>query len=175
MYRALGLYRALGFVLGIGLAAAPAMRANAATLGGQLRGTTWELVSLTITTPDGKKIQPIGTRPLGYTMFDRTGHYITTDLNANVPNFESGNLQKGSDAEYRAVALGGGMDFGTYTVNDKNHTLVKHIIGSSFPNWKGTDLEDVTEIKGDEMIWHTTTGPNKAPVDLVWKRVTKPN
>ena len=46
---------------------------------------------LTITTPDGKKIQPIGEHPIGYTMFDRTGHYITTDLISSlqysIPNF----------------------------------------------------------------------------------------
>lgn len=167
--------RTWSFVLGIGFAAVTSIGAGATTLGQQLRGTTWELVSLTITTPDGKKIQPLGTHPLGYTMFDRTGRYVTTDLNPNVPKFASGSLQSGTDAEYRAAALGSGMDFGTYTVDDKNHILTKHVIGSSFPNWKGIDLQDTTEIKGDEMIWNTPSGHDNVPVELVWKRATKKN
>ena len=126
--------------LGIGLVAAQTMTADAATLSQQIRGSTWELVSLTVILPDGKKIQPLGTHPLGYAMFDKTGRYISTDLNPNVPNFVSGNLLKGTDAEYRAAATGGGMDFGTYTVDDKKRILVKHVIGASFPNWKGTDI-----------------------------------
>lgn len=161
--------------LGAALAVGSILSVQAATLAEQVRGSSWELVSLTVITPDGKRIQPVGPHPHGYAIFDRMGHYISGDVNPNVPNFASGNLLKGTDAEYRAVATGDEMDFGTYSIDEKSHTLVKHIVGSTFPNWQGTDVDDVTEIKGDEMIWRPATGPQQTAAELVWKRMTKKN
>jgi hypothetical protein len=160
-------------LLGSLLVASTAMTANAASLAQQVRGTSWHLVSLTITTPDGKTVQPIGPNPMGYTMFDRTGHFITETLKPGAPNFASGSPVSGTDEEYRAAGQANIVDFGTYTADGKDHTLVMHVIGASFPNWIGTDIHNVTEINGDEMTWHNQAGARNVPVTLVWKRLSK--
>ena len=71
---------------------------EAASLGEQVRDTSWQLVSLTLTPPNGNPIHPQGPNPTGYTIFDRTGHYISVVSNPNVPKFASDNLREGTDA-----------------------------------------------------------------------------
>jgi hypothetical protein len=147
--------------------------AEAASLSEQVQGTSWHLVSQTVTPPNGKPMLPYGPNPTGYTIFDRTGHFVCVTSNPDVPKFVgSHNMQEGTDAEYRAAGLGTFVDFGTYKVDEKSHTLILHIEGASYPNWIGTDLHNVTALSGNRMTW--TKGPlktNPARVVLTWERL----
>ena len=160
--------------LGIALlmAASPAVAQQpSADLKRELRNSSWQLVSLTITTPDGKEIQPQGPHRLGYTMFDATGHVISETLQPGVPKFASGDFRTGTDGEYVAAAKASLVDFGTYSVDEKNRRLVFHVIGASYPNWNGTDLTQQVELRGDQMIWKNAKGATQAPTTLVWQRL----
>jgi hypothetical protein len=145
--------------------------AQAASLSEQVRGTSWHLVTLTATLPDGKSIYPVGPKPSGYTIFDRTGHFITVTENPDVPKFASPNPLKATDAEQRVAWQGGRVDFGTYKVDEKNHMLIMHVEGSDFPNWVGTDIHNVTALEGNRMTWSKEPGSDKVPVVLVWERM----
>jgi hypothetical protein len=145
--------------------------AGAASLSEQVQGSSWHLVSLTITLPDGKSIHPIGPNPSGYTIFDRTGHFITVTENPDVPKFASSNPLKATDSEQRAAWQGGRVDYGTYEADEKNHMLIMHVEGSDFPNWVGTDLHNVTALTGNRMTWSKEPGSDKIPVVLVWERM----
>jgi hypothetical protein len=147
------------------------MGAHAASLAQQVRSSTWQLVSVTITLPNGNKVQPDGPNPSGVQFFDRTGHFITVTSKGDIPKFASNNFRDGTDAEQAAAAKGSLFDFGTYKVDEKTKTLMFHVAGSSFPNWVGINIKNVADIKGDLMTWQNPVGPSQAPVTLVWKRV----
>jgi hypothetical protein len=54
---------------------------------------------------------------------------------------------------------------GVITVDEANHTLALHIVGSSFPNWDGTDQKRMAEITGDQMKW---TNPTMPGAEVPW-------
>lgn len=164
------LRHALGLLLGFALLLPTILAAHAASLAQQLRGSSWKLVSVTIELPNGNKVQPEGPNPVGMALFDRTGHAMVDARRPDVPKFASNNFRDATEAELAAAGRAGILTFGTYTVDDKTNTLIMHIISSSFPNWNGTDLKDITEIKGDTMTWENLVGAQQSPTVFVWKR-----
>ncbi len=98
---------------------------------------------------DGKITQPLGPSSIGYIAFDSTGHYSYHFMRPDVPKFASNNRATGTPDENKAVVLGNIATFGTYTINPDNASVTLHIVGSSFPNWIGTDQKRLIEISGD--------------------------
>jgi hypothetical protein len=146
--------------------------AEAASLSEQVRGTSWHLVSLTGTPPNGSPIHPYGPTPTGYMMLDRTGHFTAVTGKPDVPKFASHKMLEGTDAEQLAAWRGTMVEYGTYKVDEKSHTLILHVEGSNYPNWIGIDLHDVTELRRDRMTW--TKEPVKTDpvrVVLIWERL----
>jgi hypothetical protein len=50
-------------------------------------------------------------------------------------------------------------NFGTYKVDEKDHSASVHYIGSSYPNWTGTDQKRSIAITGDQMSWTDPATP----------------
>jgi hypothetical protein len=105
----------------------------------------------------GVKTYLYGDKPLGLTMFDRSGNVISFLSKPELPKFAVNNRLKGTDAEYRAVALGMIAQFGTYTV--EGDTVTIKWIASSFPNRAGTTEKRTYRVKGNEM---TSVNPTSA-------------
>jgi hypothetical protein len=61
--------------------------------------------------------------------------------------------------------------FGTYSVIDKNKTLVFHVEGNTFPNQEGIDTERLISFKGDEFTWITPKPSVGGKSEAIWKRV----
>lgn len=141
------------FLIGGGVAS----YAAAATLKEQIVGT-WTVVS-SINERDGKKTEALGPHPVGYYMFDQTGHYSLQSMRTDLPKFVSNNKNTGTDAENKAVVQGINTIFGTYTVDEKDRSITVHIIGGSFPNWAGADQKRSIEIVGDTLTWRVAMGP----------------
>ena len=79
-------------------------------------------------------------------------------------NLGSGNLRvtvAKSGAQASAVSLPTTTvtitAFGTYTVNEADHSISEHIIGSSFPIWDNTNQKRSITITGDEMKYINPT------------------
>ena len=85
-------------------------------------------------------------------------------MRADLPKFAANSKNGGTDPENKAVVQGIMSIFGTYTVDEKTHTRMLHIVGSSYPNMDGTNLKESIVIKGDLM---TITNPFST---IVWKR-----
>ena len=101
--------------------------------------------------------EPFGPHPLGQFMFDSSGHFSANELRPDIPKFASNNRATGTPAENQAVVQGSISFFGTYAINpDGSVTL--HIIGSSFPNWTGTDQKRIIEISGTQMKYTNAAG-----------------
>ena len=124
-------------VLGIAVTRDDAL-SQQGTFKDQLLGA-WELVSFNSVHTDGSKLTVFGDNPNGMAFFDRTGHYVITVMRSNRANFAANDRAQGTADENKATALGTITYFGTYTVSEPDRTLDIHVVGSSFPNWNGTN------------------------------------
>jgi len=111
---------------------------------------TWEVVSV-VNDNNGKKSEPYGSHPMGYLMFDPNGHVSLQLMRSDIPKVASNNKNTGTDAENKAVVQGTLANYGTYKIDEKNHKALVHYIGSTYPNWNGTDQERAITITGDQM------------------------
>jgi lipocalin-like protein len=137
-----------------------ATAATAASLKSQLIGA-WTLVS-EANTSNGN--EPFGPHPVGIAIYDRSGHFSTQRMRADLPKFAANSKNGGTDAENKAVVQGIMSIFGTYTVDEKMRVRILRIVGSSYPNLDGTDIRESVVITGDLM---TVTNPIAT---LVWRR-----
>ena len=105
----------------------------------------------------GKKEHLYGEKPVGITVFDKSGTYVSWLSKPDLPKFATANRLKGTDAEYRAVMQGMIAGYGTYTV--EGNTVAIKWIASSYPNRAGTTEKRTYVLKGDEL---TSTNPSAA-------------
>ena len=108
----------------------------------------WRQVSI-YNEEGGVKRHLYGENPVGLTVFDRSGYYITYLSKADLPKFAAKNRLKGTDAEYRAVMQGMIAGMGTYTVDGDTVTI--KFISSTYPNRAGTTEKRTYKIAGDEL------------------------
>jgi Lipocalin-like domain len=147
-------------VLLASLGFAAALSAPATVLGQSLKDNivgTWRTVSI-YNEADGKKTHLYGERPVGLTMFDRSGNYMTYLSKPDVPKFANANRLKGTDAEYRGVMQSMISGFGTYTV-DGDTVTIKHV-ASSYPNRAGTTEKRTYKMTSPDEI--LTSNPTAA-------------
>ena len=137
-----------------GLLSAPGI-APAQSLKEQIVGT-WRTVSI-YNEIGGAKTHLYGEKPVGLTMFDRSGNYISFLSKPDLPKFAAKNRLKGTDAEYRGVMQGMISGFGTYSVEGDSVTI--KWIASSYANRAGTTEKRIYKIAGDEM---TSVNPTAA-------------
>ena len=107
---------------------------------------------------------------MGYYMFDRSGHVSVVILTSDLPKFASNNKNTGTDAENKAVVQGTLANYGTYKIDEKNHKALVHYIGSTYPNWNGTDQERAITITGDQMSWVDPATPFGGTATATLKR-----
>ena len=135
---------------------------------------TWRLISQESRETRGSVTFPFGQTPLGSPMYARGGTVSVHLMRADLPRFASGDRMRGSDAEVRAVVEGSASYYGTYTVNPSTHCVTHHIIGSSFPNWNGTDQVRCYRIEGRKLTLTSapfTLGGQMVTSVLIWERV----
>jgi hypothetical protein len=108
----------------------------------------WQEVSI-YNEEGGVKKNVYGDKPVGLTVFDRSGYYISYLSKPDLPKFAGKNRQKGTDAEYRAIMQGMIAGFGTYTV--EGDTVSIKWVASSYPNRAGTTEKRTYKIAGDEL------------------------
>jgi hypothetical protein len=139
------------------------------TLKQQLLGT-WTLVSASNVRPDGSRFEPFGSDPKGMLMLDSQGRFSAQLLRSDLPKFASNNRLEGTPEENKATVQGSVCYFGTYSVNEADHTLALHIVGSSFANWKGADQIRPFEIVGNQLkITNPAASPGGRAL-VVWER-----
>jgi Lipocalin-like domain len=134
----------------------------------QLVGT-WLLVSNYNERPDGSRFEPLGPNPVGMLIFDASGRMTSQQMRSGLPQFVSNNRQEGTPEENKAIVQGVLCFFGTYSVNDADHTLNFHIESSTFPNWNGTDQKRAFTVTEDELTY-TSPGSSGGIAHVAWKR-----
>ena len=82
----------------------------------------------------------------------------------------SNNRLEGTADENKSAVHGAIAYFGTYTVNESDHTLNFRIERCTFPNWDGTAQKRSVTITGDEMKYTNMAASGGGKAELVWKR-----
>ena len=166
MRRVVGPVVAVCLVL-VGMLVAPSV-VTAQALKEQIVGT-WRQVSI-YNEQNGVKTSVYGSNPVGMIVFDRLGNVIQFLARPDLPKFASGNRQKGTDAENRAVVQGSVAGFGTYTVVDDKGAVAIKWVASSYPNRTGTTETRTYKIVGDEM---TASNPTASSGGTSYSKYTR--
>lgn len=159
----------LGCVLALTLLSISGLAA-AQTTAKQLLGG-WSLVSLETDTADGR-IQAFGPRPIGYINFGPDGRIAAQFMRPDIPKIAANNRQKATQEENVAIAQGVMAFFGEWKLLDpKTGEISLHVIGSSFPNWNGTDQKRFIKVRGDAMTIINPSSPSAGTSTVMLTRL----
>ena len=128
---------------------------------------TWKLVAFEDRkdehNPNSEWIYPYGKNPMGYFVYDNTGHVMIQIMKTPPPaRFASGDDEKPTAEEVKAAFTGYVAYFGTYTVDAAKNVVIHHVEGSLKPSYIGTDQPRPFILAGDHLI----IGDDKT-----WRRV----
>jgi hypothetical protein len=155
----------LSAMLAAGLASSPGSAvAQQKSLKEQLVGT-WILVSCDYKR-DGTTV-PWCVNSTGSLSFDASGRYTTVQATRGRPKFTAG-LESPAE-EFKATGRGLVANFGTWSANDADKIITRHIEGARVPNNGGTDTRDMATIVGDELRL-VDADPNPLPGVAIWRR-----
>jgi hypothetical protein len=136
---------------------------------------TWSLVSRVVRLEDGTVIQDpgLGKAPKGYLIYDSSGHVAAQGMKPERPlAIDCGGSSPAPSNNSQSV---NGYDayFGTYTVDDTNHTVTHHLEGALAAADVGKNLVREFQVSGDKLtIVVRTNSPNdKQIITLTWERV----
>lgn len=131
---------------------------------------TWTLQAADVIHADGSRASDYGANPKGLLMIDGQGRYSLQIFRSDRPRF-AGAKADGTAAEYHAAVMGSSTHYGTIRIDAKQHQLVFHIDGASFPNREGQTQTRSFELKGDALSYRVPPRPNGDVPISVWRRV----
>jgi hypothetical protein len=156
----------LSAMLAAGLASSPSSAvAQQKSLKEQLVGT-WILVSCDYKAADGTTA-PFCANPAGSFSLDASGRYIQMYAVRGRPKVTAG--RNSPAEEIKAAARGVVASFGTWSANDADKIITRHIESALFSNFEGTDTKDMATVVGDELRL-VDADPNPLPGVQVWRR-----
>jgi beta-alanine degradation protein BauB len=138
---------------------------------------TWRLVSAEDVHPDGSA-QPFpeyGPRPVGYLMYDSTGHMCVTLANPSPPHWAD--PAKPTDAERVLTHKAMEAYCGTYEVREKEGQVIHRPELAEWPHYIGSDQVRNFRFEGDRLILSLEeTIPNGGwrRSRITWERVADP-
>ena len=105
-------------------------------------------------------------------MFDSNDHFLVAITRSGLPKSSANPAQAGTLGGSKAILQRSITCFGTYSINDADHTINVHIEGSTFPKWVGTDQKRLFTLVGDKLKWTNSSAAGAAGTsELVWQRV----
>ena len=142
--------------------------------GGQLVGT-WKLISRVVRLEDGTAVQEgLGTTPKGYLIYDASGHMAVQLLRPDRPTAIDCSTSGSAQSDNSPQLLNGyEAYFGTYTIDETNHTVTHHLEGALAAADVGRNLLRQFQVSGDKLtIVVRTSSPKERQIrTLTWQRV----
>ena len=142
--------------------------------GGQLVGT-WRLISRVVRLEDGTAVQEgLGSTPKGYLMYDSSGHMavqlLRPDRPAAIDCSPSGSPQSDNSPQ---LLNGYEAYFGTYTIDETNHTVTHHLEGALAAADVGKSLVRSFQVSGEKLtiVVRTSSPKEKQIRTLTWDKV----
>jgi hypothetical protein len=130
----------------------------------------WTYVAVDTVRSDGSRTPMYGPEPHGLVIFDSDGHYALVNARGDLPKFGSKDRLKGTPEEESAIVHGSIAHFGTYEVNEADHTITFRIDTSTFPNWNGVVQKRPFVLAGDNLKWTTPNASGGGTGEVVLKR-----
>jgi hypothetical protein len=131
----------------------------------------WVPTAHETTFQDGGKRRQFGVNPKGMMILDATGNYTQILVRPDLPKYRSNDRTQATPEEQTATVRGSVANFGTWTVDEAAKTLTYHILGSTYPNQAGTDMQcAVNSLAADQWtstILRTTSGRQSV---MAWRR-----
>ena len=157
------------FILALGIVVLPGAALSQKSLTVQIVGS-WTLVEAVDTLADGTKINPWGTSPKGAYMFGADGRFMQMLLHTDLPKID--NRMTATPDQNKAIAQGIVAQYGSYTVDEPNQTIIVKIEGSSFPKFVGTEGKRViTSINENEFRSSNPATSTGTKAESTWRRV----
>src|SRR5262245_51485731 len=124
-----------------------------------------------VTPPTGAKRQDFGTNPKGILILEADGRYALVQGQPNRPKFkDTNNLRLGAtEAEFAAAARAFAANFGTWSVNEADKTLIRKYEIALIPNNDNQETKTSVSLSGDELKL-VTTSPAGVRSDTVYRR-----
>jgi hypothetical protein len=150
------------------------LQAEISSSGGQLVGT-WRLISRVVRLEDGTAVQEgLGTTPKGYLIYDSSGHMAVQLLRPDRPTAIDCSTS-GSVSSDNSPQLLNGYEayFGTYTIDETNHTVTHHLEGALAAADMGKSLVRNFQVSGEKLtiVVRTSSPKEKQIRTLSWERV----
>jgi hypothetical protein len=92
-------------------------------------------------------------------MLDAGGRYAQVLTKADRPKFKSRNRLEITTEEFAAAAQGTIAQFGNWSVNETDKTLVRRAEGALIPNTEGTESKVTVSLVGDELKLTDSASP----------------
>lgn len=129
----------------------------------------WKFVSSTSQRDDGSTTW--GSDPKGLLIFTENGRFSLQIMRSDRPKYKSGTRQRASLIENQATTRGTLSYFGTYTVDEADHTIALHIDSSSYPNLSDTDQTRKVTLVGDTLkLENPAPSRGSGPTLQAWER-----
>jgi hypothetical protein len=136
---------------------------------------TWKLIACEFRSADGHIDSPFGHDALGTIIYDASGNMAVQIIRADLPKFASGDKYNGTPEEVKAAFEGSLAYFGRYEVDEAAGTVTHHVVGSTFPNWIGSDQTRYFVFSGKQLTLSTPPMPMGGVMTtgvLVWELLT---
>ncbi|MEQ1677385.1 MAG: lipocalin-like domain-containing protein [Chitinophagaceae bacterium] len=131
----------------------------------------WSLVSVENVNADSSRTYPYGENPVGMLIFGKDGDYASQLLKAKRPKITSNNKNTATPEENKALVQGNNSHFGTYIIDEKDHTITYKVEYAFFPNWEGRELKASYILSGDTLrSFSTNTTFGGSSVIVTWRR-----
>jgi hypothetical protein len=142
---------------------------------GELVGT-WRLISRVVRLEDGTGVQDqgLGSAPKGYLIYDSGGHMAVQLMRPDRPlSIDCGTSGSAASDNSPQVLSGYEAYFGTYTIDEANHTVTHHLEGALNPADLGRNLVRQFQISDDKLtiVVRTSSPKEKQIRTLTWERV----
>lgn len=155
--------------LGVGLASAQAPKKFAVRKPSDEFVGAWKLISFERRTAAGEVSYPMGDHPVGRLTYDAMGRMSAQLMMPDRPKFKADDAARTGSAEEKVAAYDGYTAYyGTYSVNEADHTVIHHVEASLYPNWVGSDQLRKYEFSGERLILRVVNGGGERR--LVWER-----
>ena len=142
--------------------------------GGQLVGT-WRLISRVVRLEDGNAVKEgHGTTPKGYLIYDSSGHMAVQLLRPDRPTAIECSTSGSAQSDNSPQLLNGyEAYFGTYTIDETNHTVTHHLEGALAAADVGRNFMRQFQVSGEKLtiVVRTSSPKEKQIRTLTWERV----
>ncbi len=136
---------------------------------------TWRLISRVVRLADGTAVQEgLGTTPKGYLIYDSSGHMAVQLLRPDRPTAIDCSTSGSAPSDNSPQLLNGyEAYFGSYTIDETNHTVTHHLEGALAAADVGKNLVRQFQVSGDKLtIVVRTSSPKERQIrTLTWERV----